>query len=420
MRVKIKRCNFLFISILFMCLLAYGCDINRDNDNVTINVCNWGEYISNGTYGGVNVNSLFTKETGIKVNYTTFQSNEELFAKMSGNGAAYDVIIPSDYMIARFIENNMLEKLEFKNIPNYHLIDDNFKNRSYDENNEFSVPYTWGLMGIFVNKNMVDEPVDEIDWNILWNEKYSNKILMFDNSRDAFGISLMRLGYSINTVNLSEWRKAAEELKKQRPLIQTYVMDQIYDKMGNGEAALAPYYSGDAGIMVKSNPNIKFVVPKSGTNMFIDAMCIPKGSDHKKEAEEYINFMCRTDIALANSLYTNYSTPHKGAYENLPEDIRSNDVFYPGDDIIKNSEVFVNLPSEINQEINALWIQIKTGGENNPWILIAIIVSGMVLYILVTLYKKNMFWEVVKMASIKFKDGNVMEFTVGTTILTTI
>lgn len=390
MRRKIKITGFLLIiPILLACFLMYGCSMGRNNDTVTINVCNWGEYISNGTDGNIDVNSQFTKETGINVNYTTFQSNEELFAKMSGNGAAYDVIIPSDYMIARFIENNMLEKLNFENIPNYELIDDNFKNRSYDANNEFSVPYTWGLMGIFVNKNMVDEPIEEIDWNILWNEKYSNKILMFDNSRDAFGISLMRLGHSLNTTDLNVWKQAADELKKQRPLVQAYVMDQIYDKMGNSEAALAPYYSGDAGIMVKSNTGIEFVIPKSGTNMFIDAMCIPSGSDHKKEAEEYINFMCRTDIALANSLYTNYSTPHKGAYKELPDEIKSNKVFYPSDDVIKNSEVFVNLPGDINKEINALWIQIKTGGENNPWALVAVIVFGMVLYILVTLYKKT-------------------------------
>ena len=380
---------FLLMLIFALCIFTYGCSLGGEKDETTINVCNWGEYISNGAEGSIDVNSEFTKETGIKVNYTTFQSNEELFAKIAGNGAAYDVIIPSDYMISKLIESDMLEKLDFNNIPNYKFIDEKFKNPSYDLKNEFSVPYTWGLMGIFVNKKMVEEPSDKIDWDILWNEKYSNKILMFDNSRDAFGISLMRLGYSINTLNLKEWGKACDELKKQRPLIQTYVMDQIYDKMGNSEAAIAPYYSGDAGIMVKNNPNIEFIIPKSGTNMFIDAMCIPKGSDHKKEAEEYINFMCRTDIALANSLYTNYSTPHKGAYENLPEEIKSNKIFYPEDKVIENSEVFINLPEEINKEINSLWIEIKTGGENNPYLLVAIIIIGMLLYIIIAIFGRR-------------------------------
>lgn len=376
---------FTFLPVTVLCGYGFGSSENH----ITINVYNWGEYISTGVEGSLDVNGQFTKETGINVNYTTFQSNEELFAKLSGGGASYDVIIPSDYMISRLIENNMLERLDFKNIPNYKFISDNFKNRPHDANNEYSVPYTWGLMGIFINRSMVDEPLDEIGWDILWNKKYADKILMFDNSRDAFAISLMRLGYSINTLNPKEWNIAADELKKQRPLVQAYVMDQIYDKMGNGEAAIAPYYSGDAGIMVKSNPNISFVVPKSGTNLFMDAMCVPKGCTHKKEAEQYINFMCRTDIALANATYTNYSTPQTEAYKELPEETKSNKVFYPSQDIIKNTEVFINLPKDINQNINDLWIEIKTGGESNPISLVAIIFGFVLLYILVSVYKKN-------------------------------
>ena len=347
--MKSKKNLFLFVLFSFIlgAFLVYYLNYNSSDGYTTINVYNWGEYISNGTDGSMDVNAEFTKETGIKVNYTTFQSNEELFAKLSGGGAAYDVIIPSDYMISRLIENDMLEKLNFQNIPNYKFIKNSFKNRSYDENNEYSVPYTWGLMGIFINKNMVDENPEDITWDILWNEKYAGKILMFDNSRDAFAISLMRLKYSINTLDKQQWLKASEELKKQRPLVQTYVMDQIYDKMGNSEAALAPYYSGDAGIMVKNNPNIDFVIPKSGTNMFVDAMCIPKGSDHKKEAEEYINFMCRTDVALSNAMYTNYPTPHIEAHEKLPDKVKYNEIFYPSDSVIENTEVFVNLPKDI-------------------------------------------------------------------------
>lgn len=380
----------IFLGILALFLISiYGCEIGSTNKTPTINVYNWGEYISNGVEDSIDVNKEFTKETGINVNYSTFQSNEELFAKLSGGGSAYDVIIPSDYLISKLIDNNMLEKLDFNNIPNFKFIDSKFVNQSYDPANEYSVPYTWGLMGIFVNKTMIDEPIDQISWDILWNEKYAKKILMFDNSRDAFGISLMRFGYSINSTNVDEWRTAANELARQRPLVQTYVMDQIYDKMGNGEAAIAPYYSGDAAVMVKNNPNINFIIPKNGTNRFIDAMCIPKGSDHKKEAEKYINFMCRTDIAMANSLYTGYSTPQKEVYEALPDDIKLNKLFYPDDDIVLKSEVFVYLPKEINRMIDDLWIQIKTGGENNPIMLVAIIGSFVLLYILVIVYKKN-------------------------------
>ncbi len=384
-----KKTVIVFIAAFVSVFFLYGCSFKGPSKKKTINVCNWGEYISNGTEGSINVNAQFTKETGIKVNYTTFQSNEELFAKISGNGAMYDVIIPSDYMISRLIENDMLEKLDFENIPNYQFIGENFRNRSFDPQNEFSVPYTWGLMGIFVNKSMVDEPLDQINWDILWNEKYAGKILMFDNSRDAFGISFMCLGYSINTTDMEKILEAKQKLDNQRPLVQAYVMDQIYDKMGHSEAALAPYYSGDAGIMVKNNPDVEFVIPKKGTNMFIDAMCIPKGSGNKREAEEYINFMCRTDIALANSIYTNYSIPQEEAYNQLPEDIKSNKIFYPDDETIKNSEVFVNLPNEINQKINALWIQVKTGGQNDPLALVAIILFGMISYVAIAVYKRQ-------------------------------
>lgn len=376
-------------ALALLMISVCGCKMGPVNKTPTINVCNWGEYISNGTEGSIDVNKEFTKETGINVNYSTFQSNEELFAKLSGGGSAYDIIIPSDYLISRLIENNMLEKLNFDHIPNFKFIDNRFINQSYDPENEYSVPYMWGLMGIFINRIMVNESIDEIDWDILWNEKYSKKILMFDNSRDAFGISLMRLGYSINSKNISEWEAASAELIKQRPFVQTYVMDQIYDKMGNGEAAIAPYYSGDAAVMVKNNPNISFVIPKKGTNRFIDAMCIPRGSDHKEEAEKYIDFMCRKNIAMANAIYTGYSTPQREVYESLPNDMKGDKLFYPDDDIILNSEVFVHLPKEINRTIDDLWIQIKTGGENNPIMLIAIIGGFVLLYILVIVYKKN-------------------------------
>ncbi len=382
-----KKRGILFILLLL--IFVSGCGIKRDNGEVTINVYNWGEYISNGRDGSLNVNNEFTKETGIKVNYTTFQSNEELFAKLSSGGANYDVIIPSDYMISKLIENDMLHKIDFNNVPNYNMIDEKFKYLDYDLNNEYSVPYTWGLMGIFYNKSLVDEKEEQINWDILWNEKYKGKILMFDNARDAFAIAHFILGNSINSKNENDWYNAAEKLKQQKPFVQAYVMDQIFDKMANEEAALAPYYSGDAVLMKKSNSNIGFVIPKDGTNRFVDAMCIPKSSNRKSEAEKYINFMCRTDVALANVEYTGYSTPHKEAYNQLDESVKNNEIFYPNADIINNTQVFVNLPSNINKLLDELWIQIKTGGNGNPILLLVILLTFVLLYILVLLYKRK-------------------------------
>ena len=374
--------------ILFIVIMISGCQNSINDEEVTINVYNWGEYIANGTDGEINVNAEFTKETGIKVNYTTFQSNEELFAKLSGGGANYDVIIPSDYMVSKLIENDMLQELNFDNIPNAKMIDEEFRNLDYDPDNLYSVPYTWGLFGILFNKKMVNEEKSEIGWDILWSEKYKGKILMFDNSRDAFGIAHIKQGNSINTLNPDDWYEAAEELKKQKPLIQAYVMDQIFDKMGNEEAAVAPYYAGDAAVITENNPNIDFVIPKEGTNKFVDAMCIPKGSTHKEEAEKYINFMCRTDIALANVLHTGYSTPHKEVYEELGDEIKYNPIFYPDDEIMKNTQVFVNLPKQINELIDDLWIQVKVGGTNNSVLLVVVMVLFVLLYIGVVVYKR--------------------------------
>ena len=214
---------------------------------VTINVYNWGEYISNGVEGTLDVNAKFTRRTGIDVNYTTFDTNESLYSKLAGGGANYDVIIPSDYMVSKLIEEGYLEKLDFDNIPNFQYIDEQYRNPDYDPTNEYSVPYTWGVVGIFYNKNYVKEEINS--WKILWDEKYAGKILMFDNPRDSFGIAQKLLGYSFNSTDEREWQEAAMLLKEQKPLVQAYVMDQIFDKMANGDAWLAPYYAGDAATL---------------------------------------------------------------------------------------------------------------------------------------------------------------------------
>lgn len=326
-----------------------------------INVYNWGEYIANGDDGSMDVLKEFTKRTGIEVNYTNFASNEEMYAKISSGAADYDVIIPSDYMIEKMIKEDMLEKLDFSNIPNYSYIDPKYKDLAFDPKNEYSVPYTWGTIGIFYNKTMVDEEdIAKKSWDILWNEKYAGNILMFDNQRDAFGIALMRLGYSVNSTDPGEWQEAYELLCEQKPLVQAYVMDQIFDKMANGEAAVAPYYAGDGRIMIDENEDIDFYTPVEGSNLFVDSMCIPKGSQHKKAAEEFINFMCDTQIAYENIEYICYSTPQMEAYKLLDDDVKNNQDYYPPQDVLDKCQVYTDLPVDVYENMNELWIQLKT------------------------------------------------------------
>lgn len=354
---------------------------------VTINVYNWGEYISNGVDDTINTNKEFTNRTGIDVNYTTFDSNESLYSKLANGGAKYDIIIPSDYMISKLIGEGMIEKLDFSNIPNSKYIDKQFLNPQYDKANAYSVPYTWGVVGIFYNKKHVTEPVDS--WKILWNKKYSGKILMFDNPRDSFGIAQKLLGYSYNSTNSEEWENAAKLLKEQKPLIQAYVMDQIFDKMSSGDAWLAPYYAGDAATLVADNPDIGFAIPtKEGTNFFVDAICVPTGSQHKKEAEAYINFLCDPEIAAANMDYIGYSTPETAAKALLPEETVNNPIFYPDESILAKSETFVNLPDDTNLLVDTLWAEVKMGGPGQTATLIVILGGFLLLYIGIVVYKK--------------------------------
>ena len=354
---------------------------------VTINVYNWGEYISTGEDGSMNVNAEFTKETGIRVNYTTFEDNESMYSKLAGGGANYDVIFPSDYMVSKLIQEKLIRKLDFKDIPNFQHIDQDYRNPVYDPKNEYSVPYTWGVTGIFYNKKHVTEPVDS--WKILWNPKYSGKILMFDNPRDSFGIAQKILGFSYNTKSISEWDAAASLLEKQKPLVQAYVMDQIFDKMSSGEAWLAPYYAGDAVTLVKENPNIGFSIPtKEGTNFFVDAMCVPTSAQHPKEAEKYIDFLCRPDVAAANMETVGYSTPETEARKLMPEEMRDNPIFYPPKSIIKKSETYVNLPEDVSLQVDSLWAQVKMGGSGETRTLILVLAGFLLLYILIVVWKR--------------------------------
>lgn len=329
---------------------------------IEIDVYNWGEYVANDSVNFLDVNEDFEKLTGIKVNYTLFSSNEELYTKLKSGGANYDVIVPSDYMIGKMISEGMLQKLNFDNIPNYKYIDEKYKDTNFDPTNEYSVPMYWGVVGIIYNTTMVDEE-DLTGWNILWNEKYADNMLMFSNSRDAFALSLLDLGYDFNTTDEAEIEEAAGHLRAQKPFVQAYVMDEIYDKMEGGEAAVAPYYNGDAVLMMDVNEDLDFFIPKN-TSIFIDSMCIPAGAKNKEAAEMYINYMCESTVAAANSYYVGYSTPHMGAMELLDEELVENEIAYPDDELIASLESFLTLPAETSSIMDSLWTDIMALGKD--------------------------------------------------------
>jgi spermidine/putrescine transport system substrate-binding protein len=316
-----------------------------------VNVYNWGEYIDEEIF------DQFEEETGIKVNYTTYSDNESMYATLKSGAAQYDVIIPSDYMISRLISEDALEPLNFDNIPNYANIDEDFKGREYDPDNMYSVPYMWGVVGVVYNKTMVSGTPDS--WDILWDKSLDGQILMFDNSRDALAIALEKLGYSLNTTDEKELNEALALLEEQKPLVQAYVMDQIFDKMEAGEAAVGPYYAGDAVTMIEENPDLGFFFPKEGSNYYVDAMCIPKGAENKENAEAFINFMCEPEIIKANADVTNYSVPSSAAQELLEDEMKNNPIIYPDESVRKNTEVFVNLPEDILALYDQLWTELK-------------------------------------------------------------
>ena len=347
---------------------------------IEIDVCNWGEYVANDSVNFLDVNEDFERLTGIKVNYTLFASNEELYTKLKSGGACYDIIVPSDYMIGKMISEGMIQKLDFANIPNYKYIDEKYKNTNFDPDNEYSVPMYWGVVGIIYNTTMVDEE-DLTGWNILWNEKYADNMLMFSNSRDAFAISLLDLGYDFNTTDVFEIEEAAGHLRAQKPLVQAYVMDEIYDKMEGGEAAVAPYYNGDAVLMMDVNEDLDFFLPDN-TSIFIDSFCIPEGAKNKEAAEMYINYMCESTVAAANSYYVGYSTPHTGAMELLDEELVENEIAYPDEDFIASLEALLTLPVETTSHTDALWTDIMAQGSNSVVFQAIFLVVVVVIYIM--------------------------------------
>ncbi len=379
-----KKTLFLIVSAMVVLLCSFSCfayeneDYYKGLEGTEINVFSWGEYISD-TYedGLINVNAEFEKLTGIKVNYVTYESNEDMYPKIKNGGASYDIVVPSDYMIERMIEEGMLKKIDVNSLPNYKYICDEYKGMYYDPNDEYSVAYNVGMVGLIYNSKMVEEP--PTSWTALWDERYAGKILMIDNPRDAFAIAQKILGYSLNSADEKELSDVAQLLIEQKPFLQGYVMDEIFNKMESGEAAMVPYYVGDYVLMKQVNSDLEFVYPKEGVNAFVDAICIPECAQNYDAAMMYINFLMDPEVALSNALYIGYATPNKGVLEH-PDyaEMLNNEYLYPSAENMPDTEYFHNLPQETLLMISDLWNQIKIHGTDNTHIYIGFSVVAVV------------------------------------------
>lgn len=365
-----------------VCLISCG----EGEDEVILNVYNWGEYISDGEDDSLNVNAEFEKYFNenlsekygykVKINYTTYSSNEELYAKLKNTNTSYDVIIPSDYLVALLIREEMLHKIDFENIPNFGLIDEAYiSGNYYDPTNEYSVPYTMGKVGIIYNTALIEDEIDS--WSALWNEEYSAAgILQFNNSRDAFATAQFLMGISINTTDQDELDRVHDKLVEQKPIIQKYVMDEVFNKMESGNASIAPYYAGDYFTMFASNEDLAFAYPKEGSNVFVDAMCIPKCSQNKELAELYINFMLEPEVAIANAEYICYASPNTAVVESeeyieyMTEEIHPDaiDILYNNFEKDFKNEGFVALDEVTQEYVNSLWDDLKISSETATYV----------------------------------------------------
>lgn len=337
--------------------------------NVSLNVYNWGLYISDGSDESVDVISAFEELTGIKINYTTFDTNESMYAKLKSGGASYDVIFPSDYMLGKMANEGMLLPLNKENIPNLAGISELYLDKEYDPGNVYSVPYMWCMVGITYNKDMVDEADLEQGWNLLWDPRYTGQILQFNNSRDCFAMALKTLGRSMNPTSTQDIDDALVKLQEQKPLVQAYVMDEVFDKMEGGEAALAPYYTGDGLTMIAENPSLGMFLPEEGTLQCVDAMCIPASSQNQEAAEMFINYMCEVDVALQNALFVQYTSPVEAVRDLLPAELRDSELMYPDPELIERSEYPSVISDELNSAMDMAWSQMKSFDDTgNQWL----------------------------------------------------
>ncbi len=348
-----KKIVSLLLSVAICAMVLSACG-SSGGENGVVYVYNWGEYIDPETI------EMFEEETGIDVIYEEYETNEIMYPKIEAGAANYDVVCPSDYMIQKMIENDLLQELNWDNIPNASNIGDQYYEQSeqFDPGNKYSVPYCWGTVGILYNKTMVDEPITS--WSVLWDEKYENNILMQDSVRDAFMVALKLNGHSMNTLDETELQEAKDLLIEQKPLVQAYVVDQVRDKMIGGEAAIGVIYSGEAIYTQRENPDLVYVIPDEGTNVWIDSWCILKDAENVENAEKFIDFMCRPEIALMNFEYITYSTPNDAAKELIEdEDIRNSDIAFPDLSQYNNLETFQYLGDKGDEVYNNLWKEIK-------------------------------------------------------------
>jgi len=349
---------------LISCSRPSGLDLSKLEGTYTkeysgsvLKVYNWGEYISDGKMGSIDVNKAFEEVTGIKVEYSFFDDNESMFATLSSGSTYYDIIIPSDYMIQRLIANDMLKEVDVNALSNYKYISDEYKNLYFDPDNKYSVPYNVGMVGLVYNTKLVKEA--PTSWDALWDPSLKGEILMFNNPRDAFAIAQAKLGLDPNSSDKSTWDKACDHLIEQKSVVQAYVMDQVFSKMEGGNAAVAPYYAGDFISMQENNPDLAFVYPEEGVNIFCDSVCIPKNTQNYEAALLYMNFLMEPEIALANAEYIHYASPNTAVIENEEYSYKDNEVLYPSVDKKPNTFWFHNLSEEIIAYYGELWTKVK-------------------------------------------------------------
>ena len=394
------------VMLLPLCLSLSSCE---SEEVTTLYVYNWGEYISDGSEDSLDTNKEFEeyyyKKTGkrVVVNYSTFSSNESMYAKIESGSASYDVIIPSDYMIQRMVKEDMLLPLDLSKIPNYQYIDEKFKGENVyyedDSDNTYSIPYFYGMIGIIYNTSIVSEKDAALEsWHLMWDSDYTRDILQFNNSRDAFGTAMYREGYDVNEASEKEWEHARDLLIEQKDLVQGYVMDEIFNKMSSGSAAIAAYYAGDFFSMYEDNDDLAFYYPKEGTNSYIDAMCIPKGSKNPDLAHEYINFMCEEEIAVANAEYTYYASPLTTVLENeeyveVMTEVHPDalEILYGEKANSVPSQAYLNLSPERLVLLNDLWEDLKVENTigNGIYICCGIILAAIILLTIVQTVKKR-------------------------------
>ena len=391
----------ILVSLLILATLALcACGNTADSASRTLYVYNWGEYISDGSEGSVNTNKEFERyckeELGINVtvNYSTYSSNEDLYAKLSSGSVKYDVIIPSDYMIQRLATEGLLAEITpNESIENYQYVDNDFKGLYYDPDEKYSVPYTYGSVGIIYNTDMVDANDENLGkWDLLWDEKHEGNILQFNNPRDAFGTAQFYLGYSINSTDEGEWREALDALKAQKSVVQGYVMDEIFNKLQGGSAAVAPYYAGDFFTMYADNELLDFYYPEGSTNVFVDAMCVPINAQSPDLAIEYINFMLTKEIAIANAEYICYASPNTLVSSDeeyiayMESEVHPNAMAILYDFDMSNMEFYSDLPDETRMLMNSLWEELKIESSVGQavyvicYVIIAAIVVGAISY----------------------------------------